>query len=114
MVVRQLMVILRPSCFLAFGTITDNTPWFIDALTPSWSTRTGKLKERENSPMERSETQYFVFGSDSFGSALATSVDVFSAVSSSSTLALRLFVSPCSVIEPADLEDSIAGGVPEV
>src|SRR6187402_388607 len=107
------MVILRADCFLAFGTTTLRIPSLRLALTLSESTRTGKVKDRENSPMLRSETQYLASGA--LGSFLdpalplwwATSVEVVFALaaSSSSTVALWdsvFLLSPPSVMAPWD------------
>jgi hypothetical protein len=95
-------------------------PFFMEALTASWSTRTGKLKLRENSPTLRSETQYLASGSFGCSWALATSVVVSFAASSSSTVALCplwwSLDSPPSVMAPVAAGPSTkpAGGVPEV
>src|ERR1700712_4413495 len=109
------MVILRASCFLALGTTTVRTPFFMEAVTPSWSTRTGKVKERENSPTERSETQYLVSGclraGAEAGATLVTSVD--DDAFSSSTVALCALAEP-SIASGAAAPSAPLGALPEV
>jgi len=57
-------------------------PFFIEARTASWSIRSGKLNDRENSPTLRSEIQYLASGS--LGVALA---GAFGVSGTSSTVA---------------------------
>lgn len=45
----------------SFETLIDRTPSLRLALTPSWFTRSGKVKKRANDPYERSETQNLGF-----------------------------------------------------
>jgi len=87
-------------------------PFFIEARTLSWSTRDGKLKDRENSPTLRSETQNLASDLAGFPSCVATLVLSFSAF----VLSLWCFPSLPSVIVPDGVEPSSmnpAGGSPE-
>jgi len=108
------MVILRLSGFLLLGTITLRIPFFIEALTLSWSTRFGKVKVRENWPTLRSETQYLAAGFLELPPSPDFSTEVSDLLPFSfSSLA---FPSPPSVIEPwgPDPSTKPLGGVPEL
>ena len=102
------MLILRGSGIFALGTTMERMPFFRLALTASWSTRMGKVKERWNSPTGRSVTQYFpasAAGTEVSGS-LATSSWVCESTSTKSSDGLDPFSS--STVGWWDLGSSVS------
>uniref|UniRef100_A0A8H7TR60 Uncharacterized protein n=1 Tax=Bionectria ochroleuca TaxID=29856 RepID=A0A8H7TR60_BIOOC len=107
----------RDSYFLALGTVTLRMPSLRLAVTPSCSTRVGKLKVRANSPMLRSVSQYLALSAAVAGFSAAASPagdSVFLATSDSSSTvtlwALSCFSSPPSVMAEAEDVPQEAGG----